>query len=249
MPDLETSVLLFVAGCISWTISTFSGGTGSIVLLAAVTYLIRVKTVAPVITIASLLASPTRILVSWRLIEWPVVRWYLPGAICGAITGSWIFAHASAVWLSVMVGFFLISTPAQYRLGGRARSFPMRLSWFVPVSFAVGLISGVIGASSMVSLPFYLNYGLTKERMIATGALHSLFIQLTKIITYGSLGMLTIESVMEGVSAGLGAMIAILVTQRWLDAFKEIWFRRFAILLMFISGSSILWRSREFFFP
>jgi uncharacterized membrane protein YfcA len=41
VPDLETTVLLFVAGFVSWTISTFSGGAGSIVLLAAVTHLIR----------------------------------------------------------------------------------------------------------------------------------------------------------------------------------------------------------------
>jgi uncharacterized protein len=248
VPDLETTVLLFIAGCISWTISTFSGGAGSIVLLAAVTHLIRVKMIAPVITIASLIASPTRILVSWRLIEWPVVRWYLPGAICGAIIGSWIFANAGAVWLSVIVGLFLISTPVQFRLGGRERSFPMRLPWFIPVSLAVGLISGVIGASSLVSLPFYLNYGLTKERMIATSAFHSLFIQLTKMVTYGSLGVLSAESIIEGVSAGLGAMVAIIVTRRWLDAFKEIWFRWLAILLMLISGLSILWRSRDFFF-
>ncbi len=248
MPDLETTVLLFVAGCISWTISTFSGGAGSLVLLAAVTHFIRVKTIAPVITIASLMASPTRILVSWRLIEWPVVRWYLPGAICGAIIGSWIFARAGALWLGVIVGLFLVSTPVQYRLGGRARSFPMRLPWFIPVSLAVGLISGVIGASSLVSLPFYLNYGLTKERMIATGAFHSLFIQFTKITAYGSLGVLTVGSTIEGVSAGLGAVVAICATQPWLDTFKEIWFRRLAILLMFMSGLSILWRSRELFF-
>ena len=248
MPDLETSLLLFVAGCISWTISIFSGGAGSIILLAAVTHLIRVTTIAPVITIASLLASPTRILVSWKLIEWPVVRWYLPGAICGAIIGSWIFAKAGAIWLSVIVGLFLISTPVQYRLGGRARSFSMRLHWFIPVSLAVSVISGVIGASSLVSLPFYLNYGLTKERMIATGAFHSLFIQLAKIATYGSLGVLTAGSIIEGMSAGLGAVLAIVATRRWLDAFKEAWFRRLAILLMFISGLSLLWRSREFFF-
>lgn len=248
MPGLETTVLLFVAGCLSWTISTFSGGAGSIVLLAAVTHLIRVTAIAPVITIASLMASPTRILVSWRLIEWPVVRWYLPGAICGAIIGAWIFTQAAAAWLGVIVGLFLVSTPFQYRLGGRARSFPMRLPWFVPVSLVVGTVSGVIGASSLVSVPFYLNYGLTKERMIATGAFHSLFIQLTKIVTYGSLGVLTAGSILEGASAGLGAMAAIYVTRRWLDAFKEIWFRQLAILLMLISGISMLWRSRGFFF-
>jgi uncharacterized membrane protein YfcA len=247
VPDLETSILLFIAGCVSWTISTFSGAAGSIVLLAAVTQLIRVKTIAPVITIASLMASPTRILVSWRLIEWQVVRWYLPGAISGAIVGSWILVRADAALLSVVVGLFLVSTPIQYRFGGRARSFPMPRPLFIPVSFAVGVISGVIGASSLISLPFYFNYGLTKERMIATGAVHSLFIQLTKITTYGSLGLLTVGSVLEGASAGLGAMVAICITRRWIDHFKEIWFRRLAILLMLISGLSMLWRGRGLF--
>ena len=216
-------------------------------MLALTTHFIRVKTIAPVITVASLIASPTRILVSWRLIEWPVVRWYLPGAISGAVVGSWIFTWASSVWLGVIVGLFLISTPFQYHLGIRARSFPMRLPWFIPVSIAVGLISGIVGASSLVSVPFYLNYGLTKERMIATGAVHSLFIQLTKIATYGSLGALTSNSILEGASAGLGALVAICLTQKWLERFQVLWFRRLAILLMLTSGLSILGQSYRLF--
>ena len=248
MPDFETSLLLFIAGCASWTISTFSGGAGSIVLLAVVTQLVRVKAIAPVVTIASLIASPTRIAVSWRLIEWKVVRWYLPGAISGAVVGSWIFTFANAAWLGLLVGLFLVSTPFQYHLGGRARSFPMRLPWFVPVSLAVGLVSGVTGASSLVSVPFYLNYGLTKERMIATSAVHSLFIQLTKIAAYGSLGVLTAGSIVEGAAAGLGAMVAIVATRQWLDRVREIWFRRLAILLMLVGGLSLLWRSRALLF-
>jgi len=248
VPDFETSLLLFIAGCASWTISTFSGGAGSIVLLAVVTQLVRVKAIAPVVTIASLIASPTRIAVSWRLIEWKVVRWYLPGAISGAVVGSWIFTFANAAWLGLLVGLFLVSTPFQYHLGGRARSFPMRLPWFVPVSLAVGLVSGVTGASSLVSVPFYLNYGLTKERMIATSAVHSLFIQLTKIAAYGSLGVLTAGSIVEGAAAGLGAMVAIVATRQWLDRVREIWFRRLAILLMLVGGLSLLWRSRALLF-
>ena len=248
MPDLGNSILLFIAGCASWVIGIFSGGAGSIVLLAVLTHLIRVKTIAPVITVASLVPGPTRIFVSWKLIEWPVVRWYLPGAISGAIIGSWFFTWANAAWLRVIVGLFLVSMPIQYRLGAQARSFPMRLPWFIPVSVAVGAISGVIGASSLVSAPFYLNYGLTKERMIATGAVHSIFIQVTKIATYGSLGVLTSASILEGVAAGLGAMVAIWVTRQWLDTFRELWFRRLAILLMLISGLSMLWRSRGLMF-
>ncbi len=247
MPDLRTSTLLFLAGCVSWTISTFSGGAGSVILLATVTHLIRLKTIAPVVTIASLMASPVRIAVWWRRIEWRVVRWYLPGAVTGAVLGGWIFTWADAGWLSLVVGLFLVSTPFQYSLGGRARSFRMRLPWFIPVSVAVGLTSGVVGASSLISLPFYLNYGLTKERMIATGSVHSLLIQLTKLATYGSLGVLSSGSVLEGLAAGLGAVVAILATRRWLERFKETWFRRLAIVLMLASGLSMLWRARLLF--
>jgi len=245
--DLETCILLFAAGCISWTIGTFSGTAGSIVLLATVTHLIRVKASAPVVTIASLMASPARILVSWRLIEWSVVRWYLPGALVGAAVGSFIFTLANTVWVGLLVGVFLVSTPFQYRFGERARSFPMCLPGFIPVSIVVGLISGIVGASSMISMPFYLNYGLTKERMIATGAFHSLFIQLTKITTYGSFGIISFGSAVEGVCAGLGAAVVIYATRHALERFKEIWFRRLAIAVMLISGISMLWQSRYLF--
>lgn len=84
--------------------------------------------------------------------------------------------------------------------------------------------------------------------MIATGAVHSIFIQATKIATYGSLGVLTSTSILEGTAVGLGAMVAIWVTRRLLDSFRELWFRRLAILLMLISGLSMLWRSRGLLF-
>ena len=66
MPNLQTSALLFLAGCVSWTISIFSGGGGSVILLATVTHLIRVRQVAPVVNLVSLMASPVRIAISRR---------------------------------------------------------------------------------------------------------------------------------------------------------------------------------------
>ena len=77
MPNLQTSALLFLAGCVSWTISIFSGGGGSVILLATVTHLIRVRQVAPVVT-RSLMASPVRIAISWQRVEWRVVKWHCP---------------------------------------------------------------------------------------------------------------------------------------------------------------------------
>ncbi len=84
--------------------------------------------------------------------------------------------------------------------------------------------------------------------MVATGSVHSLFIQLAKIATYSSLGVLNTGSALEGCAAGVGAVIAIWATRRWLDSFQDIWFRRLAIFLMLVSGLSMLWQSRSLFF-
>ena len=246
--DPQIAVLLFIAGSISWTISTFSGGAGSVILLAIVTHLVRVTQIAPVVTLASLLASPTRILLSWRLVEWRVVRWYLPGAMAGAVLGGWLLSSVRSDWLPLIVGLFLISSAMRFCRGDRDRSFTIPLPCFIPVSVIVGLVSGLIGASSLISLPFYLSYGLTKERLVATGSVHSLFIQLTKVATYASLGTLGSRALLEGLAAGLGAAFAIYITRRWLEIFRDTWFRRLAVVLMLVSGISMVWNSRHLAF-
>ena len=65
----------------------------------------------------------------------------------------------------------------------------MHLPWFLPVSFATGLTSAVVGASGLLANPFYLNYGLMKEAMLATRAVNSLVIQLVKIAAYTGFGV------------------------------------------------------------
>ena len=175
------------------------------------------------------MASPARIALSWRLVEWRVVRWYLPGAVAGAMLGSWLLSWVPIDWLTLIVGVFLVSNAMRYRLGERVRSFPMPLPCFIPVSVADGLVSCLVGASSLISLPFYLNYGLTNERLLATASIHSLFIQITKIATYASVGVLSSRSLLEGVAAGSGAVIAIYITRPWLDRLKEVWFCRLAV--------------------
>ena len=69
-------------------------------LLATVTHLIRVRQVAPVINFASLMASPVHIAISWQRVEWRVVKWYLPGAMAGAMLGGWLLSWARGEWLT-----------------------------------------------------------------------------------------------------------------------------------------------------
>jgi hypothetical protein len=218
---------LFAAGFASWAISTLSAGGGSVLILAAMAVLLRGHAIAPVVTLASAIASPIRIILFWRDIEWAVVRWYVPGATAGAMFGSWAFTHISGHLLQVAVGAFLLSTSWQYRLGDKTASFPVRLPWFVPVSFVSGVTSAIVGASGLLANPFYLNYGLTKERMLATRAVNSL-----------------VDLVRHGVTVGAGAGLAIWVTRPWLHRLNPCSFRKFAVLVMVLAGLLILWQQR-----
>jgi uncharacterized protein len=235
---------LFVAGFVSWTISTLCAGGGSILMVAAASTMLGGHAIAPVITFTSMIASPARMLFFWDSIAWRVVWWYLPGAVTGAIFGGWIFAHVSGQFVQICIALFLVSTVWQYRLGNRTRSFRMRLPWFLPVSFASGMTSAIVGASGLLANPFYLNYGMVKEPMIATRAVNSLTIQLAKIMAYAAFGALDWDLFRHGLSAGAGAVLAIWVTRPWLHRLDSRRFRQLAVFVMLISGALILWQQR-----
>ena len=90
-----TDLALFAAGFVSWAISTLAAGGGSVLIVAAVAVILRGQAIAPVVTMTSVLASPARMILLWRWIDWRVVRWYLPGAIAGAVLGGWMFARSA----------------------------------------------------------------------------------------------------------------------------------------------------------
>jgi uncharacterized membrane protein YfcA len=231
---------LLAAGFLAWALSTFAAGGGSMLLLAAATGLLVGHAVAPVVTLASLAGSAGRIAFFWRHVDWRVARWYLPGAISGALLGGWVFTRLSAALLQVLVALFLISTGWQFRFGERPRSFEMRLPWFVPVSFASGLTSALVGASGVLANPFYLNYGMLKERMLATRALNSIAIQVAKLAAYGAFGALSLDLALHGASAGAGAVLGVWLTRPWLRRFPSRRFRQLVVLVMFVTGVLLL---------
>jgi uncharacterized membrane protein YfcA len=245
VPNL-VDVALFAAGFVSWVISTLAAGGGSVLIVAAVALILRGQAIAPVVTMTSLLASPARMILLWRFIDWRVVRWYLPGATMGALLGGWTFAHINTEWLQIVLALFLISTAWQYRMGVRPRSFAMRLPWFLPVSFASGTTSAMVGASGLLVNPFYLNYGLMKEAMLATRAVNSLAIQLVKISAYVMFGVLHWRLARHGLIAGAGAITAIWLANPWLRRLSSFRFCKLAVVVMLFGGLLILRQQRMF---
>ncbi|MGN6541492.1 MAG: sulfite exporter TauE/SafE family protein [Ginsengibacter sp.] len=234
--DYFIYVIIFLAAAVAYIISTLSGGGGSLLLVPVINFLIGVKATAPVINLGNLIGQPVRIILFWKYINWKITLYYVPSAIAGAVLSAWVFSSLKLEWLQIVVGLFLISTIFQYRFGKKERSFKMSLKGFIPLGFFVAFFSTLIGATGPVLNPFYLNYGLEKEPMIATKTMNSFFVGLVQISSYTALGSLHGKLWFYGIALGLGASLGNWIGKRFLKKVSGNTFRIFVILIMVISG-------------
>jgi uncharacterized membrane protein YfcA len=237
-------LVLFIAAFGAWVVSTVAGGGGGMLMIPVIAWVADPKAVAPAITLGTLLSSPIRVWLFWRYIDWRIVRWYLPGAIAGAVLGGYVFAAIPPQWVKILAGVFLLSTVLQYRFGEAKRSFPMRAWFFLPLGFVVAVISGMIGEAGPVLNPFYLNYGTAKEAMIGTKSVNSLFMQLTKLGSYAAFGAMTAEMWIYGLAIGVAATLASWVGKRMLGRMEDRRFRQAVLGVMVITGALMLWQER-----
>ncbi|GGI23363.1 MULTISPECIES: sulfite exporter TauE/SafE family protein [Pedobacter] len=238
--DLVIYIIVFFAGIVAYIISTLSGGGGSLLLVPVISLLIGGKSTAPVINLGNLIGEPVRIILFWKSIHWKIVKYYVPPAVVGTILSAWIFSSLNVEWLQIVVGIFLISSVFQYRFGKSERSFKMSLKAFMPLGFSVAFFSTLIGATGPVLNPFYLNYGLEKEKMIATKTINSFFVGLVQVSSYTALGSLTGNLWLYGLVLGLGASVGNWIGKRFLKKLSGEAFRKWVIVIMVISGVLML---------
>ncbi len=235
-------VVLALAGFVAFLISTVAGGGGSLILVPIVAFYLGAQAAAPVISLGNTINRPVRLALFWKHIDWSVAKYYIPGGIIGALIGSYLFATISIESLQIVVGLFLISTVFQYNFGESERSFEVKAIHFFPLGLAVAIFSALIGATGPVLNPFYLNYGLQKEPMIATKTVNSFLVGLTKIGSYTFFGALHGDLWFYGILIGVAAGVASYVAKRSLGEISSRTFRIMVIGLMVISGVVMIYR-------
>ncbi|TIT90473.1 MAG: sulfite exporter TauE/SafE family protein [Mesorhizobium sp.] len=201
--------------------------------------------VAPVITLTELMANPARILAFRRDIDWGIVRWYLPGAVAGAATGAWLFANARAEWLQIFIGFYLIGAVWEFRAGARKRSYRARRWWFLPAGLIVSLLSALMGTVGPVLNSLYLNYGSSKETLVATKSVGSFVTDVVKIAVFTGLGVFSGKTLAFGLATGFGAALSTLAAKPWLERMSGRQFRTAVVALMAVSGALMIWKQHE----
>lgn len=209
-------------------------------LLPTLGLFIAADILIPAISLAALTANPTRAWTFRQYIHWPVAKWLIPGSILGALIGAWLFSLLNPFWIQLLLAIFLISTLWQFRFGKRKKSFPMPISGFLPLGMAVAGISGVAGGTGPIQNPFLLNAGLEKEQLIATKAVNSLALQLTKVAGYAAFGAMTPNVWVMGIAIGAGAIAGILLAKKHLFTITDSRFRQYTLMLMPLCGIIML---------
>lgn len=236
-------LLLFIFGLIAWFFSTVAAGGAATLLIPIISFLIGAQMVAPIISIAALIANPARAVIFRKNIDWQVIRFLLPGSIIGAIVGSWSLSQSNIQVVQILLGLFLITYVVQDRFSKVKLAMKMKLPWFFPLGLTVSFLSGLVGATGPVHNPFMLSYGLEKEHLVGTKAINSLVMQLTKLISYGAFGALSVQIAVFGVALGLGALVGVFLARKQLSRVDTQRFKQYTLILMLISGIAMLYKA------
>jgi uncharacterized membrane protein YfcA len=234
---------LFLAGVISFTISTLTAGGGAMMLLPVLSLMIGAQNVAPVLNLGNFLGRPVRLILFWKHIRWELVKYYLPSSFVGAFLGAWLLSSFESRALEVVIGLFLISTILQYRFGKRKHSFKMKLWYFIPLGVIIPFITSITGALGPLLNPFLLNYEMNKEELIATKTFNSFSAGAVQIGSYTFFGALHGELWVWGLALGIGIGLGNYFGKVLLSKISEKSFRQWAIVFMVISGVILIVKS------
>ena len=264
MLELLPIVYLSVVSFFAWIVSTLAGGGSPFILIPLVNLLMGAASVPPVITIGMFFGNAHRVFLFWREIDWVLTGWYAPGAIAGAILGAYTFTQIHLDWLQLVIGVFLIVSAFLFELEKKPAKLDDKLAeelipeevkpefqlkaWYImPAGFLKAYVSGLVGTTGPVLNPFYLRYGLVKEKMIATKAAHMTIIHIVKIITYGVFAAMSKEQIVAGLAIGLAAIPANLVGKYILSRMSPDQFRQIVLAFMGVGGVWMLWGQKDLF--
>jgi uncharacterized protein len=245
---LESYLLLSGVSFVAWLISTLAGGGSPFMLIPLVNLLFGPALVPPAITVGMFCGNAHRTLIFWREIDWKLTLWCAPGAIAGAILGAYTFTQIHLDWLQLLIGIFLLISIAGIGFDEKVSHFQVKAWYILPAGFLKAFVSGLVGTTGPVLNAFYINYGLVKEQLVGTKAVHMVIIHLVKIPTYAIFGAMSWQSVEAGLAIGLAAIPANLlgkyILSRYINAQQ---FRLVILATMGISGVWMLWQQRSLF--
>lgn len=249
MTDASVLILLSSVSFAAWFTSMLVGGGSPLILIPLVTLILGAQSVAPVLTIGSVLGNAQRGVLLWKHIDWSLTLWQMPGVLVGSLLGAYAFTLVDAEGLQVFIAIALLYLVLRAMVGDRLNlpTFTIQAWHFLPLGFLNATASGLIGSTGPILNPAYLSYGLEKESMVATRAANLTLTHVVKILAYTALGVLTPQLVGYGLIIGCAALPANWLGKKVLEKMSADQFQFAVVSFVGISGVWMLWQQRAFF--
>jgi len=231
---------LLALGLFAGTLSGIVGFGASIMLMPVLMLAFGPQEAVPIMAIAALLANLSRVLVWWREVDWRANAYYCSTAVPMAALGArTLLVLDPRIVEGILGGLFLLMIPARRWLVARG----MRVkAWHLPIVGAViGFLSGMVASTGPINTPFFLAYGLVKGAYLATEAVGSMAIGITKAIVFQRFDALPLETVGRGLLIGASLMIGSRLAKTFVLRLDAEQFRLLMDLLLAGAGLVLLW--------
>jgi uncharacterized protein len=227
-------------GLVAGTLSGIVGFGASIMLMPVMMLTFGPHEAVPIMAIAALMANLGRVLVWWREVDWRVNAYYCVTAVPAAALGArTLLALDPRVVEGILGALFLLMIPARRWL--QARGWRTQAWHLTLVGTGIGFLSGMVASTGPINTPFFLAYGLVKGAYLATEALGSMAIGLTKALVFHRFNALPPETVVRGLIVGGSLMAGSRLAKGFVLRLDPGQFRLLMDLLLAGAGLVLLW--------
>ena len=214
-PDL---LLLVVAVSFGSAIIGGMGGFGTgIILTATLTPILGIKAVVPLLALAGIIINMGRFWFYRHDFDARAVRLVLPPALLCLVGGTLVYRHLDPAPLAIVIGLVVLAAiPARRWL--QARNLHLGARGLTLGGGLFGFLNGIASGMGVVLISLLLGAGLSGTAVLATDALVTIAIDVTRSLIFGKLDLLDMSGVILGGVIGLaslpGSWVASLLVKR-----------------------------------
>jgi uncharacterized protein len=232
--------LVLMLGLVAGTVGGVVGFGTSIMLMPALVLVFGPREAVPIMAIASIMGNTSRVAAWWREVDWRATAAYSATAIPAAALGATTLMTLPPGVIEGVMGVFFISMIPVRRWMAR-QHWKLGLWHMALVGAAIGFLTGLVVSTGPINAPFFLMHGLVKGAYLATEALASVAVYLTKAITFRSLGALPVEIILKGLIIGSSLVAGAFIAKRVVLKLDNDKFRLMMDGLLLMAGLTMVW--------
>jgi len=214
-------------------------GTG-IILTATLTPILGIKAVVPVLAFAGIIINAGRFWFYRKDFDAGMVKRLLPPALACLLAGTYVYQQLDAGPLAIAIGIVvLLAVPARRFL--QARSLQLGTTGLIVGGGLFGFLNGIASGMGVVLISLLLGAGLTGTAVLATDALVTIAVDVSRALLFSRFELLSMQGVALGALIGLASLPGSWVASRLVQRLGARMHIVIIEVLIIIGGFSILY--------